>query len=474
MTAHPIAGTGIAKATGLDDVVHEETAELLETCRRWIHRYVIVSNEQGIVLACWLLHTYAFDAAETTPYIHITAPERECGKSRLMEVLEALAASPVRSSGMTAPALIRCVDAKRPTIFLDEMDAQLGGDKEYAEAIRGILNAGFRKGGRFYKCDNKDHTLREFEAYSPKCLAGIGKLPGTIASRSITIEMRRKTTSETVEAFRIREVQAAALPIRERLEAWKEIGISGKLERIRPAALDGLSDRQNDIAEPLLCIAEISGFDWTARLSAALTALFEADASAENVSTGVTLLCDIRAIFNEQGKDSLSSGSLAENLRAMDGRPWTDWSYGKGFTKNNLANQLRKYRIHPDKNRYGEKSLRGYRRQDFEDAWSRYCPPLLSVSSGTMEHVASSLADGPCSERNRNGTELEQEQNAVPPVPACSGCAPVAKSASGPHEHRGVPVVPVEKPGDEQESLFPALDESNNPSSEGQFLDVEV
>jgi hypothetical protein len=103
-----------------------DTAYLLDTCRRWIRRYLIVSDEQASVLSVWILHTYTFDAAETTPYIHITAPERECGKSRLMEVLEALAASPVRSSGMTAAALVRCVDAKKPTIFLDEMDAPLG------------------------------------------------------------------------------------------------------------------------------------------------------------------------------------------------------------------------------------------------------------------------------------------------------------------------------------------------------------
>jgi len=107
--------------------------------------YIIVTDEQAIIMAAWTLHTYVFDAAETTPYIHITAPERACGKSRLMEALEALAAAPVRSGGMTAAALVRTIEAKKPTIFLDEMDAQLGGDKEYAEAIRGILNEGFRK-----------------------------------------------------------------------------------------------------------------------------------------------------------------------------------------------------------------------------------------------------------------------------------------------------------------------------------------
>jgi len=118
-----------------------------------------------------------FDAAETTPYLHITAPEKACGKSRLMEALEALSAAPIRSGGMTAAALVRTIEAKKPTIFLDEMDAQLGGDKEFAEAIRGILNEGFRKGGIFYKCVGKDFDLKGFRVYCPKCFAGIDSCP---------------------------------------------------------------------------------------------------------------------------------------------------------------------------------------------------------------------------------------------------------------------------------------------------------
>lgn len=168
------------------------TAELLAKGVSWVRRYVALSEDQAVILAGWVMHTYAFDASETTPYIHITAPEKACGKSRLMDVLVAIAAKPIRSGGMTAAALVRCIDNGSPTIFLDEMDAQLGGEKEYAEAIRGILNEGFRRGGKFFKCDGKSHELREFNAYSPKCFAGIGRIPDTVASRSIAIEMRRK------------------------------------------------------------------------------------------------------------------------------------------------------------------------------------------------------------------------------------------------------------------------------------------
>src|ERR1017187_6338061 len=237
-------------------------------------------------MAAWMLHTYAFDASETTPYIHITAPEKACGKSHLMETLEAIASPPIRSGGMSAAALVRCIDTRSPTIFRDEMDAQLGGNKEYAEAIRGILNEGFRKGGRFYKCDVKSHELRVFNAYCPKCFAGIGKLPGTVASRSIIIEMRRKMQGETVEPFRQRAVKAAALPIKTALETWAGRRGVDLLHTIQTESIARLSDGQNDIAEPLLSIAQLAGNAWLLMLTDALQAVFNGT-NGEDSSIGV-------------------------------------------------------------------------------------------------------------------------------------------------------------------------------------------
>jgi hypothetical protein len=400
------------------------TAGLLTQCRAWIRRYIVVSDEQAVIMAAWLLHTYVFDAAETTPYIFITAPERACGKSRLMETLEALAASPGRSGGMTAAALVRTIEAKKPTIFLDEMDAQLGGDKEYAETLRGILNEGFRKGGVFYKCVGKDFDLKDFHVYCPKCFAGIGQLPDTVSSRSIVIEMCRKLPDEDVEPFRQKAVKAAALPIKTALEAWAARGAAGLLETINPVPLTSLSDRQNDIAEPLLAIAQLAGARWLQRLTDALRTVFRAT-RVEDGSNGVTLLADIRAVFDERKTDTVSSKVMAERLCEVEGRPWADWNHGHGLTANNLARQLKKYSIYPIKIRFGAETAQGYRRGDFEDTWSRFCP-LPPVQTGTTAQPASLLAETAFCNRNTH-----------PPVP-------VAKCASNPHEQRVVPDVPVQ------------------------------
>ena len=376
-----------------------------------------------MILAAWILHTWTFEAAETTPYIHITAPERECGKSRLMEALAALACNPVRSGGMTAAALVRCIDAKSPTIFLDEMDAQVNGDKEYAEAIRGILNEGFRKGGKFYKCDGKSHDLREFNAYCPKCFAGIGKLPETVSSRSIPIEMRRKTDAESVKPLRQREAGTSAQPIRTRLEEWKARGVAQQLEKARPVSIDGLRDRQNDISEPLLAIAGLAGAGWLQMLTSALVAVLKGNQN-DSVSKGETLLVDIRSIFTERNKDKIFSKELAAALCEIEGRPWADWSRGIGFKPNDLAKQLARYHIHPQKISIGTEKLQGYRVDAFEDAWNRYCPVPPHLA-GTSELSASLLA------KSGSGS-----------VPG-SGSDDSTKNLSNPHEQGGVPAVPA-------------------------------
>ncbi len=399
------------------------TGQLLDQCRGWIQRYIVVSDEQAVIMAAWVLHTYVFDAAETTPYIHITAPERECGKSRLMETLEALAAAPVRSGGMTAAALVRTIEAKRPTIFLDEMDAQLGGDKEYAEAIRGILNEGFRKGGVFYKCVGKDFQLKAFFVYCPKCFAGIGALPDTVSSRSIIIEMRRKLPAEAVEPFRQRAIKAAAEPIRAALEEWASQGAVALLQEIEPAPIASLSDRQNDIAEPLLAIAQLAEGRWLQRLTAALQAIFKA-ASSDDGSIGATLLADIRTVFSGHTMDRIPSKLLAEHLCGIEGRPWAEWSHGKGLTANNLARQLKRFSVYPQTIRVGSETPKGYRRSDFEDVWSRYCPSP-SFQAATSPQPASSLAEAAFSKRNTHPSVA------------------VAKTTSNPREQRTVADVAV-------------------------------
>jgi len=393
------------------------TADLLAKVKEWILRYVIVSAEQATIMAAWVLHTFVLEAADMTPYLHITAAEKASGKSLLMDVLAAIACKPKRSGGMTAAALVRTIDSKQPTLFLDEMDAAMGGNKEYAEAVRGILNDGFHRGGLFTKCDGNNNEVRDFKVFCCKAFAGIGRLPDTIASRSIPIEMRRKRSSEKVDPFRYRAVQDAARPIHSLLEDWTKSAVP-HLQMQVPEAIPALGDRQNDIAEPLLAIAHLAGTEWLEGLTKALASVY-GSVAADDTSHGVVLLADTRSIFQEHSRDMMPSKQLAELLCELEGRPWAEWSGSKPLTANQLANLLAKYHIRPTTIRVESGTLKGYRRADFEDAWERYCP-LRHISTVTPSQPASLLS----------------EAASTLPIPALR--VTDGKSAAQPHKQRVV------------------------------------
>jgi len=122
------------------------TAELLEDVIGYIRRFVVVTVEQADVVGLWVLHTWRFEAWETTPYLHITSPLKRSGKSGLLDVLECLCADAVRAGGTTEAALFRLIDEATPTLLLDEIDAIFGPKARDHEDLRAVFNNGYRIG----------------------------------------------------------------------------------------------------------------------------------------------------------------------------------------------------------------------------------------------------------------------------------------------------------------------------------------
>jgi hypothetical protein len=173
-----------------DDAV----ALALDDVAAFVRRYVVVGDTQAVAIALWAFHTHAFAAAATTPYLSITSAEMESGKTRLLETLELVVARPWFTGRATPAVLARKIDKEAPTLLLDESDAAFQGDREYAEVLRGVLNSGHRRSGRTSICIGQGAAMSyvDLSTFCPKAIAGIGKLPDTVASRSIAIRLKRK------------------------------------------------------------------------------------------------------------------------------------------------------------------------------------------------------------------------------------------------------------------------------------------
>lgn len=345
-------------------------AEILGAVTDFVRRFVFLSAAQADAVVLWAAHTHAFAAADCTPYLSVTSAEKRCGKTRLLEVLELLVARPWFTARTSAAALVRKIDAESSSLLLDETDAAFKSGDEYAEALRGLLNAGHRRGGSYTVVVGKGEKMeaKDFNVFSPKAIAGIGRLPDTVADRSIPIRLKRKSASEPVIRFHRRKVMAEATALRNRLAKWA----SAHLEELRGAEPDlpaELSDRGQDGAEPLLAIADAAGGDWAVRARRALVELCTG-AAGEDQSLKTELLTDIRGIFED--KDAISSEDLVAALNALEDHPWCEFNHNKPLTQRTLAKLLRPFDIGPDVIRVGDRTPRGYRKLAFADAWSRY------------------------------------------------------------------------------------------------------
>jgi hypothetical protein len=167
---------------------------VLNEVAAFITRFVILSDAQLVVISLWIAHTWAFEASDATPYLAVTSAEMRSGKTRLLEILELLVRNPWRTGRVTPAALYRKIEADTPSLLLDEWDAIVGSGQDFSETLRGILNAGHRRNGKVSVCGPKNagYQPTDFRVFCPKVIAGIGKLPDTLADRSIQIRLKRK------------------------------------------------------------------------------------------------------------------------------------------------------------------------------------------------------------------------------------------------------------------------------------------
>ena len=249
---------------------HAEQAKLsrlLDRTETFIRKYVVLGRHESTALTGWVAHTWCLPAAYTTPYIFITSATPASGKTRLMEILQLIVAKPLMTGSISAAALMRTCDAEEPTLLLDESDASFKGDREYAEALRGLLNTGYVRSGHATRLvpQGSKWVAKHFKTWSPKCLAGIGDhLPDTVRTRSIIIRMKRKRADEPVTRFFLKDATLETAELRTAWPEWAAHNVDS-LEHDRPTAPAGLTDRSEELWMPILAIFDRAGSVWATR-----------------------------------------------------------------------------------------------------------------------------------------------------------------------------------------------------------------
>jgi hypothetical protein len=347
-------------------------AELLDQLGRALAKYVVFpSPESLIAVVLWITATHGLDAFEHATRLAIHSPVKRCGKSRLLEVIEATAHHPIPTTNISVPALFRMIDAADtpPTLILDEVDRLLGSAKKDDDNrdLVAILNNGFRAGHPTIRCVGPTQKPTPFSNYAMVALAGIGHITDTVEDRAINITLRRRLPGETITKYRLATDPPKLHKLRDQLAAW----VGSVMEKLAMPVLDipdGLEDRAEDAWEPLLSVADAAGGHWPARARTAALK-FAREATDDDDSLDTRILADISVIRDSDPSVTfISSTDLITDLRKLEDAPWADLD----LTGRKLAYRVGKFGVKPRRNK--AQTARGYHFQDFEDAFRRYLP----------------------------------------------------------------------------------------------------
>src|SRR6266446_7042837 len=341
-------------------------AQVLDQVSSRFSLYVKLPPGAADALALWDGHSHAFAAFALSPRLNLSSPESGCGKTTTLDLLAAMTPRPLRTESLTAPVLFRLVDQQQPILLLDEVDTFLPQDEE----LRGLLNAGHKRGGCAYRCEGSGNAVRAFKAFAPAVLSGIGPLPATLHDRSICIHLVKAEENEVTAHFDDLHAEIE-LELCRKLARWTQDNFAA-IQACDPPMPKAAFNRLADNWRPLFAIAQIAGGDWPARALAAFTHLTnpvrtESPPSlTKNFSlqpSAFSLLSDIRQIFTQSAATRISSKQLVDYLEALGSRPW---AIRKPINEHWLALRLKTFAIKPSTMRIGAHRAKGYHRSDFD------------------------------------------------------------------------------------------------------------
>jgi hypothetical protein len=373
-----------------DLVTADRVLDLWSEIRGVLTKYVKFQREEDYdAVALWVLHTWAIEAADSTLYLWIYAPQKQCGKTRLLEVLSLLARNGELLVSPTSATIHRLLSEEGAyTVLVTELDKVFTGPaSEVGKTLQGMLNAGYRRGAVVRRQDEKQQS-RRFFLFSAKAFDGIERahdvLPDQTRDRSLPIRMWRAKRG-TVARFHWRTAVEETAGLRGKLDSWATQAVPG-LRTARPELPEDLDDRRAECWEPMFAIADLGSVDFGAQMRKTAVSMHQ---RVEEEALDIQLLRAIRDLFEEQRTkdpdgpdvDKIHSEALVHRLVSLPGEdnPWRErWQMVDSplARKKSIAKMLAPYDIRPTDTWIGGVNRQGYRRAQFEQAWSSFVVEL--------------------------------------------------------------------------------------------------
>jgi len=374
--------------------------ELASQIHSILKKYCIMAEHSSVAVTLWVIAHYCIEHARIFPKLFIKSPEKRCGKTTLLEVLDSLCCKSMIASNVSTAVIFRVIEAYQCSLLLDEADTWIHGNEE----MRGVINSGNTRCSAFvWRIEGDQLEPTRFSTFAPMVLSMIGDPPDTILDRSVFIKLRRKLASESVARLPI-DIKHKHHATRQKLQRWADDN-GPKIAEANPVLPPIENDRALDNYTPLAAVAEFLGGEWSEKLRQAIMAS-DTDSSDNSVNLKVTLLQDIQKVINDcDHPTKIFSGDLVVRLVALEGQPWAEINNGRELTQYKLSDMLKGYGIRPKQVRILGQSLKGYECSAFEDTFKRYVPPPSNetdtqetpkpneVACGCMVSASESVSD---------------------------------------------------------------------------------
>jgi putative DNA primase/helicase len=389
------------QVTPLEEEV--DIAALLADLEARILYHVAMPKHLAFVCALWIAQTWVHEHATYSPILFVTSPERDSGKSTLMNVIKFMVRRELSTVSITAAALYRSIEKWNPTFVIDEADKAFIKNFELEQ----VVNSGWTRGSGIIRCHPDTHEPVLFPTFCPKAIASKGKqAPDTILSRAIFITLKRRTRAETIAHFAHVD-DAGFQRLRGQLARWAADNGQALGGRV-PEPPDGFINRIASNWQLMLAIADSAGMGKRAREAARLIA-----GITDLTSEGVTLLEDIKAHFARSTLDYVGSKALIADLIADTERPWAEWSHGRPISEKGVAQLLHGFGIKPGMVGPENRRLRGYKKEWFEEAWERYLGTEKESESIPKEAPQTYSRTAPCNHSTFDDFSPVQPKSAV-------------------------------------------------------------
>jgi hypothetical protein len=329
-----------------------------------IKQHCVLSDVEVDAIVLWIVASYRINAYRVFSKLALISPEKRCGKSTTMEVINSLANEGLLVSNISKAALFRLTEEFQPTLLIDEADTTLKqGDAE----LTGLINSSHTKAGaKVIRCAGDTHAAKTFSTWMPMVLASIGDLPPTIMDRSIVVNLRRKKASEPTTEPDV-DIVDQQTHLRDRIRAWCQAQ-EANLKAFTVSLPDVGNHRASDNWKPLFGVAGVMGGNWPSRCERAFTTLTEPAEPEEST----LLLMHIKELFDVRLETRIASSDLVDSLCSDQTAPWCTHNSGRPITQNQVALILRPFGIKPKMIRFGSSPKRGYDSVYFQDAFDRY------------------------------------------------------------------------------------------------------